>query len=127
MSDCGSLVRLATADDLRAVGIDVTGRTRRPVSGVWEDWHLPSPDALAALDPAPRVAPPPLPAPPDDGGYTLREVADLAGVSVTAVSNWRRRVPTFPAPTAGVRNGRTVWLFDPDEIHRWLTERETNR
>jgi hypothetical protein len=41
----------------------------------------------------------------------------LAGVGRTAVSNWRRRFPDFPAAVGATTNGD---LFDLREVERWL-------
>lgn len=50
------------------------------------------------------------------------EVARLAGVTRAAVSNWRRRRPDFPEPTAGGRNS----LFSLSEITDWLDRQRKN-
>jgi chromosome partitioning protein len=50
----------------------------------------------------------------------LAEVAELAGVSRTVVSNWRARDPRFPAPVAELRSGP---VFNVDVITRYLRRR----
>lgn len=47
----------------------------------------------------------------------LAEVAQLAGVSPAAVSNWRTRFPDFPEPVEMLRAGP---VFDRHQIRRWL-------
>ncbi|MDP9458815.1 MAG: N-6 DNA methylase [Actinomycetota bacterium] len=52
---------------------------------------------------------------------TLAEVAELAGVSRPAVSNWRKRFPDFPQPAAGTGGSP---LFQPQEVEEWLRSRD---
>lgn len=47
----------------------------------------------------------------------LAEVAELAGVSPAAVSNWRSRFADFPNPVASLRSGP---VFEEERIRRWL-------
>jgi chromosome partitioning protein len=47
----------------------------------------------------------------------LAEVAQLAGVSPAAVSNWRTRFSDFPEPVQSLRAGP---LFDLHQVRRWL-------
>ncbi|MDG6109617.1 N-6 DNA methylase [Dactylosporangium aurantiacum] len=54
---------------------------------------------------------------------TLTDVANLAGVGVSAASNWRKRHADFPSPT--MTGGQE--LFAPDEIARWLSQRKIAR
>ncbi len=49
---------------------------------------------------------------------TLSDIAEMSGVSLSAVSNWRSRRPDFPAP---VEDG----LFDASDVEHWL--RQHNR
>ena len=49
----------------------------------------------------------------------LGDIAEIAGVGRSAVSNWRRRHPTFPVPH---QTGASGDLFAADEIERWLLE-----
>ncbi|WP_242587334.1 N-6 DNA methylase [Streptomyces sp. MST-110588] len=49
---------------------------------------------------------------------TLAEIARLAGVGRAAVSNWRRRHPTFPLPVAGT-DARPQ--FSLPEVREWLS------
>jgi phage terminase Nu1 subunit (DNA packaging protein) len=53
---------------------------------------------------------------------TATEIAELAGVSISAVSNWRKRYHSFPEPVMD-RPGAT--LFDRAAVTRWL--RSTGR
>jgi len=46
------------------------------------------------------------------------EIADLAGVSRAAVSNWRRRHDDFPPPAGGTD---TKPLYDAEAVRTWLT------
>ena len=48
------------------------------------------------------------------------EVAELAGVAPSTVSNWRKRHDDFPEPAETTERGRD--LFDLKEIERWLKE-----
>ncbi|WP_017599882.1 N-6 DNA methylase [Nocardiopsis lucentensis] len=49
------------------------------------------------------------------------EIARIAGVKPTAVSNWRRRHDDFPRPVGGTdRSPR----FDLAEVERWLADRD---
>jgi chromosome partitioning protein len=47
----------------------------------------------------------------------LAEVAEMAGVSPAAVSNWRTRFPDFPEPVETLRAGP---VFDRHQVRRWL-------
>jgi hypothetical protein len=47
----------------------------------------------------------------------LGEIAEIAGVSRQAVSNWRKRYPDFPSPTGG---SRSAPVFDWRAVERWL-------
>lgn len=55
------------------------------------------------------------------GLMTLQQIADKAGVSRTAVSNWRKRHADFPevAPESSTRSP----LFAVDEVDEWLAQR----
>ncbi|MFD0775405.1 N-6 DNA methylase, partial [Streptomonospora algeriensis] len=50
---------------------------------------------------------------------TAAEIARLARVSRTTVSNWRRRHDDFPGPVGGTDTRPT---FDRDEVERWLED-----
>jgi hypothetical protein len=50
---------------------------------------------------------------------TASEIAEMAGVGPSAVSNWRRRRPDFPLPT---ETGPTGDLFDYQRVARWLMD-----
>lgn len=54
---------------------------------------------------------------------TLTDIAKLAEVGVSAVSNWRKRHADFPRPT--VVSGQE--LFAADEVARWLGQRRIAR
>ena len=54
---------------------------------------------------------------PRTGFASPSEIARLAGVGPSTVSNWRRRHPDFPAPAAG-SDARP--LFDWAEVRAWL-------
>lgn len=47
----------------------------------------------------------------------LAEIAEFAGVSAAAVSNWRKRFPDFPDPVETLRAGP---IFDGRQVRRWL-------
>lgn len=46
------------------------------------------------------------------------DIARICGVSTSAVSNWRTRHETFPAPFTSIANGRTP-LFRKREVVKW--------
>ena len=50
---------------------------------------------------------------------SLADVAEMAGVSRPAVSNWRRRNPDFPAP---VRETGATSLFRLAELQAWMSQ-----
>jgi type I restriction-modification system DNA methylase subunit/predicted DNA-binding transcriptional regulator AlpA len=52
---------------------------------------------------------------------TLADLADLAGVSRPAVSNWRKRFPDFPQPVGGTAGNP---LFHPRDVEAWLRSRD---
>ena len=52
-----------------------------------------------------------------DAHVTLAEIARIAGVGRAAVSNWRRRHDTFPAPVSG---SDTSPQFSLIEVEQWL-------
>jgi N-6 DNA Methylase len=49
---------------------------------------------------------------------TLGQIADLAGVGPSAVSNWRKRFDDFPRPVASATDGRD--LFSLPAVEEWL-------
>ncbi|WP_461046750.1 N-6 DNA methylase [Terrabacter koreensis] len=53
----------------------------------------------------------------DEGLVSPSDIADIAGVSRGAVSNWRKRIETFPAPVAG---SPSKPLFSRNEVTEWL-------
>lgn len=65
-----------------------------------------------------------------DNIVLLHEIAEIAGVGPSAVSNWRKRHARFPQPVAVLgtkqsnKRGRdnAVELFDLEAIHLWLME-----
>jgi type I restriction-modification system DNA methylase subunit len=52
---------------------------------------------------------------------TAADIARIAGVGRAAVSNWRKRYETFPAPVGGTA---TSPQFDLEQVERWLVENE---
>jgi hypothetical protein len=48
------------------------------------------------------------------------EIAELAEVSPSAVANWRKRFPDFPAPIVDLKSGP---VFDENKIKLWLAKR----
>jgi chromosome partitioning protein len=58
---------------------------------------------------------------PDDADLLgIYEIAELAGVSRTVVSNWRARDDRFPSPAADLRSGP---VYRADQIKRYLKRR----
>ncbi|HCJ48870.1 MAG TPA: hypothetical protein DHW40_06020 [Microbacterium sp.] len=53
----------------------------------------------------------------NDGLLAPSDIADLAGVSRAAVSNWRKRMSDFPSPVAGTVNKP---LFAATDIQAWM-------
>ena len=53
----------------------------------------------------------------------LAEVAELAGMSRSVVSNWRARDLRFPKPVADLRSGP---VFDREAIERHLRRRRSH-
>ena len=51
----------------------------------------------------------------------LFEVAELAGVTPSAVANWRKRARDFPAPVADLKSGP---VFRLSQIRAWLRRRK---
>lgn len=49
------------------------------------------------------------------------EIAQMANVSVSTVSNWKRRSDTFPEPV-GTKDGKPA--FDYDQVARWLRDND---
>ncbi|MEU8242248.1 N-6 DNA methylase [Actinoplanes missouriensis] len=50
---------------------------------------------------------------------TAADIARLAGVGRAAVTNWRKRYTTFPAPAGGTAASP---LFDLEQVEAWLSE-----
>jgi type I restriction-modification system DNA methylase subunit len=50
----------------------------------------------------------------------IPDIAEIAGVTRTAVSNWRKRYEDFPEPAIETPSGV---LFDLAEVERWLIEK----
>jgi N-6 DNA Methylase len=61
-------------------------------------------------NPAPTVTPP----------VTLSQIAELAGVRPSAVSNWRKRFTDFPDPVGSATGGRD--LFSLTAVEAWLAD-----
>lgn len=53
----------------------------------------------------------------------INEIADLAGVSSSAVINWRKRDQNFPAPIEELKSGP---IFQYDQIRRYLKRRKVH-
>ncbi len=53
---------------------------------------------------------------------SVSQIADLAGVRPSAVSNWRRRHKDFPSPSRKTEGGRD--LFYLAEVQEWLSEHD---
>src|SRR5688572_22492773 len=51
---------------------------------------------------------------------SLSQIAELADVSPSAVSNWRRRFDDFPQPIQSTADGKDV--FGLAEVQRWLRD-----
>lgn len=51
---------------------------------------------------------------------SLSQVAELAGVGPSAVSNWRRRFDDFPEPVGASADGKD--LFELSTVQRWLDD-----
>lgn len=49
------------------------------------------------------------------------EIAELANVSPSAVANWRKRFPGFPAPLVELKSGP---VFSENQIKLWLAKRQ---
>ncbi len=58
--------------------------------------------------------------PQQNARVTVSEIAQLAGVSVSAVSNWRKRHADFPAPVEGTAAGD---FFALNDVTVWLERR----
>jgi N-6 DNA Methylase len=53
---------------------------------------------------------------------TLAQIAELAGVTQSAVSNWRKRYDDFPSPVSSTASGRD--LFSLPALYVWLASRD---
>lgn len=62
--------------------------------------------------------------PAHEGLLAPSDIADLAGVSRAAVSNWRKRLSDFPEPTEGTASKP---LFAAKDIEAWLTAHPDKR
>jgi hypothetical protein len=51
---------------------------------------------------------------------SLSQVAELAGVGPSAVSNWRKRFADFPAPVGATASGQDLFLLSA--VQRWLDD-----
>lgn len=58
----------------------------------------------------------------ENATLTLSQIAELAGVRPSAVSNWRKRFEDFPQPVATAAGGRDVFPLRATED--WLTRHE---
>lgn len=52
----------------------------------------------------------------------IYEIAELANVSPSAVANWRKRFPDFPAPLAELKSGP---VFGESQVKLWLARRQS--
>lgn len=57
---------------------------------------------------------------PDEGLVSPSDIADIAGISRGAVSNWRKRADDFPEPVAGTQ---AKPLFSRQAVNAWLESR----
>src|SRR4051812_42915011 len=62
--------------------------------------------------------------PTHEGLLAPSDIADLAGVSRAAVSNWRKRMSDFPDPVGG---NASKPLFAASDIAEWLTTHPEKR
>ena len=53
----------------------------------------------------------------------IYEIAQLAGVTPSAVANWRTRHPDFPNPVSDLKSGP---VFNLDQVRKWLKKRRKN-
>ena len=51
------------------------------------------------------------------------EIAELANVSTSAVANWRKRFPDFPAPLVDLKSGP---VFSENQVKLWLARRNAS-
>ena len=51
----------------------------------------------------------------------LYEIAEMAGVNPSAVSNWRRRFSDFPTPVVELKSGP---VFQENQVRLWLRKRQ---
>ena len=51
----------------------------------------------------------------------IYEIAEMSSVSPSAVANWRKRFPDFPAPIAELKAGP---VFDEAQVKLWLARRQ---
>lgn len=51
----------------------------------------------------------------------LQEIASIASVTASAVANWRKRFPDFPAPIVELKSGP---VFQESQIQSWLAKRQ---
>jgi chromosome partitioning protein len=54
----------------------------------------------------------------------ITEIADMANVSKQAVSNWRKRDPSFPKPIVDLSSGP---IFEKSKIRKWLSKNKRNK
>lgn len=50
----------------------------------------------------------------------LYEIADIAGVTTAAVTNWTKRYDDFPSPEADIKAGK---FYDKDKVEAWLRKK----
>jgi chromosome partitioning protein len=58
---------------------------------------------------------------PDDDLVGINEIAEMAGVSSQAVTNWRSRFPNFPPAVVALKSGP---IFQRSQVRAWLRKRK---
>jgi len=58
---------------------------------------------------------------PDQDLVGLQEIATMAGVTASAVANWRKRFTDFPSPLVDLKSGP---VFSQAQVHAWLAKRQ---
>jgi len=53
----------------------------------------------------------------------IYEIAEIANVSPSAVANWRKRFPDFPAPIVELKSGP---VFGENQVKLWLARRQAS-
>src|SRR2546422_11639234 len=58
---------------------------------------------------------------PENELVGLQEIATLASVTPSAVTNWRKRFPDFPSPLVELKSGP---VFSESQVQAWLARRQ---